>query len=898
MRVQALALLNGILLPEAAKVVRALLLPVRDEADTSEALTSAALGLVGLVEAPEEPSIDRSVSEASRALLQHMRLEGVLTGSLAPEEVRVLTESGVLVDSNRGYSLVDAVAFRRECLRRAEHIPGAPGSSQLESALQDALNFVEAFNAHVEALSAQELLVTALQELIEVTFARRLPLMLQQLREVAPSKTVEQLLSNVIRTLLYKAQALLKGPGLRARDVLAPPLCYAVAGIMGRLQATASTAVLPVALPDVPAGEGDLTPRLSPSDCAELLKLMVESVLAADRSERARLPLYLSVFSYLMYARPSKVSGEGLQAILEGRGKDPLAADGVARVDAVQNRLDEATSRVLTEHGAALTARMAQDAVEAQWPEMYRALCLRLMGTLVAMDPRGGFAKEVAQSALPRALLSSLGAQTTALLQQSPLEAQRSLSAVEAALGLLLDLVQCSPRDDAREMARRLYDMRALQYLTAIKALGVPPEDPGQAQGAPSPTLRERINRVLTPVLRLASLMVTLLSESDRVVSEAINFIETHSRPLVRILREVGESRGVVGWEQGEAELEQAQLILHIFSRLPSGESLSQRFPQLHYAALALAQEFMGKNAEAANRYLAALALAPDAGAHAVARGRGTAPSTSAPGALSANGVSAASAAAAPLSSRRGTTYERLAQRVLALRCALLQFMRQAVLADRLRLPCATDLKSPDAYPSLVQVLGMIEQTVTDLDLGLKDRSALVSDLKSKDDERLQTVLTNNGVAKETVQRLGVDSRRRLAERIMGRLERHTARAARQHLYLLENALAVLHFHIDRAVRSAGQQAAASGLPLAGGQSSAHLMANAAAVLATDPTSLEMLRKRTLAVMNKLQQTTQRHQAAGEGLGDVRPEDLFQSVEGLTRRVKDSLTVLVGGFGL
>lgn len=156
----------------------------------------------------------------------------------------------------------------------------------------------------------------------------------------AASRASQDFFASLTGALLDKALSLLRPAGAeyssrpppspRCLEALVPPLCYAVAALMGRLQtASAAGALPPGLLPAPQGGKGEdssaaLVPRLGPTEFESVLKGLVDALLAADRIDRARLPLYTALFSFLLSARPPRVTGRGLKAILEGRG----AAEG------------------------------------------------------------------------------------------------------------------------------------------------------------------------------------------------------------------------------------------------------------------------------------------------------------------------------------------------------------------------------------------------------------------------------------------------------------------------------------------------------------------------------------------------------------------------------------------
>ena len=541
-------------------------------------------------------------------------------------------------------------------------------------------------------------------------------------------------------------------------------------------------------------------PRLGPNDSEEVLGLLVECVLEADRLDAARVPLYQALFSFLLYLSPPRVTSGALTAILEGRraGAGGLAAasDAVSRADAAQGKVEESLQRVLQQHGRALAAQLATDAAEGQWPDIYRALVLRLLGCLASLDGTGAFAAQVASGPLPRSILAGLAPQAMGIVHASPVDASRSLAALEAGLGLLLAMVQSGAgRPEGKEMARLLFDRRALQLLAAVKAIDLHLEDSLgagsvaavadsgmalSADGKSGPGLRERVNRVLTPCLRLAVSVALALPDSDKVSSEVLDLLESHTRPFARVLREVGEARGPVGWDHGLEEVEQAGLLVALVGRLPHADLMAQRLPQLQFAVLALAQEMVCRNSTSSNRYILALE-----------EGRKTASASASDADLAADRL-------------RRLRLDRLDEAVRSLRCSLSQLVRQQVLDGRLVLPCATDLKSPEARPSLVQLVSLVEQAAVEVDPMAAEQQQCIEALRSKDSRQAQALVEQHGAAPaELLGRLDPESRRRVEEKVLSRMERARERALRSLLFIIENSLAAIYHHMDRALGAA-----------------------------------------------------------------------------------------------
>ncbi|KAF5839634.1 hypothetical protein DUNSADRAFT_290 [Dunaliella salina] len=149
---------------------------------------------------------------------------------------------------------------------------------------------------------------------------------------------------------------------------------------------------------------------------------------------------------------------------------------------------------------------------------------------------------------------------------------RRAVFVIEAQLGLLLQLGQSGPSPRVRQLAAQsLSALQPLQHLAGCRALDVEPEDPGSVPGpvgsGQMDTLRFRLQHLMAPTLRLVLAIVAPLPESNAVRHDARLFVGAHYRALDRVLREAA-SPGNFNWTPGDSELEQAELVTSLLSRL------------------------------------------------------------------------------------------------------------------------------------------------------------------------------------------------------------------------------------------------------------------------------------------------------------------------------------------
>jgi len=265
----------------------------------------------------------------------------------------------------------------------------------------------------------------------------------------------------------------------------------------------------------------------------------------------------------------------------------------VARLDAAQEAIEQGNALLVNEQGPVLVDIMARDALDSSAPQLQQAVALHALAALVAAGAAspsalptttpaaglvagssagGSLAGALYAHNVPQALLAGLAGVPQTLLAAHARGSRRAVFVIEAQLGLLLQLGQSGPSPRVRQLAAQsLSALQPLQHLAGCRALDVEPEDPGSVPGpvgsGQMDTLRFRLQHLMAPTLRLVLAIVAPLPESNAVRHDARLFVGAHYRALDRVLREAA-SPGNFNWTPGDSELEQAELVTSLLSRL------------------------------------------------------------------------------------------------------------------------------------------------------------------------------------------------------------------------------------------------------------------------------------------------------------------------------------------
>ncbi|MEW5301033.1 MAG: hypothetical protein WDW36_003916 [Sanguina aurantia] len=430
---------------------------------------------------------------------------------------------------------------------------GSTGPDPAAAAITSALRFATSFNAHTLVSSAQRALVQAWVRVVEVSFCLRYP----QLASVLLGCQAECLHELLIRCLQVCKQLLSLPDG-----PLPQLLANASRLLLSKLQ---EQAAVQMSLGQV----GDPLGRVRlPSRCHQLLELLAGVTLASRRTLGVRVQLYAAMLQYLQYCRGSKLCNSPpvvLASILEGWGSSPSA---LADLDTTQESIEQGNASILAEHGPALVALIAVDALNVSSPALQQAVALHLVGALVAADARVGVAAAAHAHGVPQQLLQLLASVPQAAVIQHSRKARRAMYVIEAQLSLLLRLTEAGPVRQRTASAQKVQALQAIPILGACRALDLEPESiHGNNLTSSSDSLRSRLPHVIAPTLRLLLSVLASLPESAAVRNDAAGFVLLHYRVLERLLREAGSS-ATATWSPGPQELEQAELAVQLLCKL------------------------------------------------------------------------------------------------------------------------------------------------------------------------------------------------------------------------------------------------------------------------------------------------------------------------------------------
>ncbi|MEW5318153.1 MAG: hypothetical protein WDW38_009398 [Sanguina aurantia] len=506
---------------------------------------SVALDLLELSCCCLQPPACRQLHEVGgdeRRLWQDMAVAEVSVESLLSDP-RVMAAAGVQLRAEGGELQLYDIGALYPLLRERYEVyvartggalarAGSTGPDPAAAAITSALQFATSYNAHTLVSSAQRALVQAWVRVVEVSFCLRYP----QLASVLLGCQAECLHELLLRCLQVCKQ-LLSLPD----------------GPLPQLLANASRLLLS---------------KLQEQAVVQLLELLAGVTVASRRTLEVRVQLYAAMLQYLQYCRGSKLCNSPrvvLASILEGWGSSPSA---LADLDTTQESIEQGNASILAEHGPALVALIAVDALNVSSPALQQAVALHLVGALVAADARVGVAAAAHAHGVPQQLLQLLASVPQAAVIQHSRKARRAMYVIEAQLSLLLRLTEAGPVRQRTASAQKVQALQAIPILGACRALDLEPESiHGNNLTSSSDSLRSRLPHVIAPTLRLLLSVLASLPESAAVRNDAAGFVLLHYRVLERLLREAGSS-ATATWSPGPQELEQAELAVQLLCKL------------------------------------------------------------------------------------------------------------------------------------------------------------------------------------------------------------------------------------------------------------------------------------------------------------------------------------------
>jgi len=575
---------------------------------------------------PEPPRLAPTASADVRRILQELDAETLLSADFSPGNWTV---------SSRGDPLYNVSILKNAVLQRYSEYVGRHGTSNdaLKEGGKTILQFAQEHNAWVEAANGHAALVDAWQALVLVAFSRRFDLLAGM---VGPSEPMKLLLDATEAALTGVENVLSSSHGAQ----LAVPLCGAIQALMARLQEQSSLG----------GGAGMVDPSSAlpiPERSVSLLKHILSSLWKGHNIDAVRPPLYGALVSYVSMCKGPSVlrAPTGIVQIVGETIPGGIAS--LAQLDSLQSKLEEANSAVLYEAAGGIMEVIATDATSTS-PAMVTTALSALTSILTA-DPSGVVANEVYSVGLPARLLIDLESEPLDALNSLSSQGQAMLLAAEARLNLLLCLVLGGPPAKRSAAAQRLFSLQAIPRLGRCQALSIQPEEPGMGTMTSNSnssnnrvSMRQWLYSITTPLLRVVLALSHALPESGPLREQMVEFVDMHVALLARILHDAS-SPGVRGWEPSDAELEEAGLILQLLSEVaPDWRSIGPATSQLQEAVYRCASRFLCLSAKSMSPVVVRLVVAKDSG-HVSAKDK------------------------------------RTEKKVLALRCALAQFIRELV---------------------------------------------------------------------------------------------------------------------------------------------------------------------------------------------------------------------------
>ncbi len=268
-----------------------------------------------------------------------------------------------------------------------------------------------------------------------------------------------------------------------------------------------------------------------------LLEKQLEIIWSARQHDSMRMPLYNTLSIYLDMSRNSRTLGQNIKEasiniLYQGmRSLQPMINDAMSSETAV------ATNGLMT-----LTA-------------------------LLSYDPTTGVASAIHSSPLPTKILQDIqDADPRQLVSSIP--SSRSLAQLyQSKVDFLLNLTLAGQGQARAVSVQKMVSMQALSKLNSCKIFDLHPEKAGLAatslvQGVG--LTRQYLHQFISPSLRVILSILSTLSQSDNVLKQGHQFLNSHIQLADRILKEAGNSSAAIGWDAGRMEIEEANLIVQI----------------------------------------------------------------------------------------------------------------------------------------------------------------------------------------------------------------------------------------------------------------------------------------------------------------------------------------------
>ena len=591
---------------------------------------------------------------------------------------------------------------------RAEGLAAQGGAREpLKEAVLGAVRYAAEWNRYALVWGAVRGMAKAWQLSVEIAVSRRYHLF----REAAGVAQIDiGSTLDVVLPLLSSTLTVLPGT-LQAKDgaALARPFALAVQTLVAQL-------VLDPDSPGAPA----------PAASHALLRQLLAAVKASTerRGEATSTPLYGALLAFLQYTRArdeSEILLGGVVSLLRGAASWLLPA--LARDTSEGN---------LGGSGAAI-----------------RSLSRCIMASLVSLDPM--LVDGVFHTGAPQAFLADLPRSPASVFSAPAAIAWRASFALEAGLGLLLQLATSRVPHGAKQLAAG----GALISLADFRAISSEPEI---APGVPGSQVGRR-RRVLGATLRLALAITAALPTSREVTEQAVAFVSAQQRVLIRCLAGRAMGAATLPFHQ---ELELIMLASALVAYVQGKDSL-QTPPALRASMYSLAWQFFPREGPATKRMSGAVG--------------------------------------------QDASMAETLDRLWGVRCNIARFLRGVASTDGDVFPCirsvshteVLDSEGSESRPTMRLMVDLLRTAVDDLFNHAEQRDALAGAI-NPEDENMGLEIAPEGI--EALRMEGVDPQRVTSRDIIAALK-HQDRIISRLFFISENVLATLYLNLRRCLQPA-----------------------------------------------------------------------------------------------
>lgn len=462
-----------------------------------------------LASVPREPWLGDSLSASVRKMLELLDVE-----SLLHPKVLEQGEGAALVNTWRGDSVIDMAALKDQLLQRYFVAISSHGDlvESLKEAGRHALNQAANLNHFAEYTGGLCSLMSGCQAVILAVVSKKYETVVEA---CGSSHMIAQYIAMAIQDCTSVIMSALECAYPRAAH-----------GLGISLEAMASR------LHDVSSSSTQVLNLVSTT----LLGKQMEIIWKSRQHESLRMSMYNTLAIYLDLSRNSKA----------------LSPD-----------MREASINTLYQHMKSLQPIIG-DAMSSATSVATNGLMA--LSALLSYDPTTGVAAAIHSSPLPSKVLHDLKIADPKQLSSSLPSSRATALLHQARVDFLLNLTLAGQGQARSASVQKMLSHQTIKVFIACRLFDLLPEKSGAAaslvQGVG--VTRQYLHQFISPSLRVILSIITTLRESEGVLTQAHEFMTSHSQLIDRILKECGSSSAAIGWETGTKELEEANLIVQI----------------------------------------------------------------------------------------------------------------------------------------------------------------------------------------------------------------------------------------------------------------------------------------------------------------------------------------------